>query len=205
MTIKRGIKWRFAAVALVGVFILGACASQPPVPPDRFYRLQAVLATEPLARPIFQGTLEVDRFTADGLTAGRPIVYVQAADPNQLLEYHYHFWTQPPTIMLRDEMVTFLRGVNIAERVVTPEMRLAPDLVMTSRIRKLEQVLGSPNRTAMEIEISIRRPNDGTLVFLKSYKHEAVQNATGVASAVDALNEAFNFILSDLLEDLRVL
>ncbi|MBO6946532.1 MAG: membrane integrity-associated transporter subunit PqiC [Rhodospirillales bacterium] len=193
-------------VAMIALALLVAgCAAQPPVPSDKFYRLQAVFAAEPSSSPKFPGNFEIERFTADGLTAGRPIVYMEASDPNQLQEYHYHFWTQPPTVMLRDELVTYLRHAKIAGSVVIPEMRLEPQYVMTGRIRKLEQVIGQPNRTRMEIEIALRQPSTGKLLFLKSYEHEATQNSPGVAAAVDSLNEALNIIYSDLLADLRAL
>ena len=89
------------AILMTGL-VLAGCAAQPPVPADKYYRLQAVFAASPLSAQKFPGNLEIDRFTADGLTAGRPIVYIDSSNTNQLLEYHYHFWTQPPTIMLRE-------------------------------------------------------------------------------------------------------
>lgn len=192
----------FASLLVAAIAMLAGCAAQPPVPTDKFYRLQAVFAAEALSQPKFPGNFVVERFTADGLTAGRPIVYVEANDPNQLLEYHYHFWTQPPTVMLRDELVTYLRQAKIAGSIVTPEMRLDPQYVMTGRIRKMEQLLGSPNRTRLELEISLRRPEDNKLLFFKSFTHEAVQTSPGVPAAVDSLNEALNIIYSDLLADL---
>lgn len=195
---------RGAVLLLLGVLVTG-CAAQPPVPSDKFYRLQAVFAAAPSSSVKFSGNFEIERFTADGLTAGRPIVYMESNDPNQLQEYHYHFWTQPPTVMLRDELVTYLRHAMIADSVVIPEMRLEPQYVMTGRIRKLEQVLGQPNRTRLELEIAVRQPSTGKLLFLKSYEHEATQNSPGVAAAVDSLNEALNIIYSDLLADLRAL
>lgn len=187
------------------VLILAGCATQAPVPSDKYYRLQAVFASTALPSPKFAGTFEIERFTADGLTAGRPIVYVEAGDPNQLREYNYHFWTQAPTIMLRDELVTYLRTAKIADSVVIPEMRLDPKYVMTGRIRTLEQVLGSTNGTRLELEVAIRRIKDGKLLFLKSYTQETAQSSPGVASAVDALNKSMNVIYSDLLQDLRTL
>ena len=173
------------------------------MPQDKFYRLQAVAAFQPLSSPVLPGVLEIERFTADGLTAGRPIVYVDAADPHQLREYHYHFWTQAPTIMLRDELVTYLRQAGIATNVVTPEMRLESDYALGGRIRLLEQVIGSKTGTAMELEISLRNPRDGQLLFLKSYRHEVEQSTVGVAAAVDSLNEALNIIYADILADLK--
>mgnify|MGYP002634895240 CR=1 FL=1 len=192
---------------LFGVFlalgVLAGCASQPPVPSDKYYRMQAVFAAAPLTAVKFPGTLEIERFTADGLTAGRPIVYIDSNNTNQLLEYHYHFWTQPPTIMLRDELVSYLRTAKMFSNVVIPEMRLNPDYVMTGRILKMEQVLGSPNRTRLEMEISLRRPENSKLVFLKTYVHETTQSSAAVPAAVTGLNEALNVIYSDLLADLQ--
>ncbi|MEX0695483.1 MAG: ABC-type transport auxiliary lipoprotein family protein [Rhodospirillales bacterium] len=191
--------WTIVVMGLV----LAGCAAQPPVPVDKYYRLQAVFAAAPLPAQKFPGNLEIDRFTADGLTAGRPIVYIDSANTNQLLEYHYHFWTQPPTIMLRDELVSYLRAAGISGNVVIPEMRLRTDYVMTGRILKLEQVLGAPNRARLELEISLRQPDSGKLLFLKTYVHETTQSSAGVSAAVTGLNEALNVIYSDLLADLK--
>lgn len=206
--INRWMSWSSKGVAksVVAVMLLvtlAACAAQAPVPQDKFYRLQAIAAFEPLSAPVFPGVLEIERFTADGLTAGRPIVYVDAADPNQLREYHYHFWTQAPTIMLRDELVTYLRKAGVATNVVTPEMRLEADYALNGRIRLLEQVIGSKTGTAMELEISLRNPRDGQLLFLKSYRHDVEQSTVGVPAAVDSLNEALNIIYADILTDLK--
>ena len=82
--------------------VLAACA-QPPLPQDHFYRLSVGAPGNPRAEPRFKGTLEVGRFVADGLTAGRPVVYSMADRPNELREYRYHFWTEPPPTMLRDQ------------------------------------------------------------------------------------------------------
>lgn len=205
-SIRGGAATLLRALCATWVLIaVAGCTSQPPVPQDRYYRLQAVLASAPVSSPVLLGTLEIERFAADGLTNGRPIVYVDADDPNQLLEYHYHFWTQSPSVMLRDELVTYLRAAKIATSVVTPEMRLGAKYIMTGRIRALEQRLGSTPSTVMEIEFAVRRPDDGTLMFLKSYRQETAQSSGGVAGAVDALNMSFNLILSDLLADLKAL
>lgn len=191
------------ALALVAVtFGLGGCASAPPAPEDHYYRLQATYAAgAAMANPL-SGTIEVDRFVADGLTSERGLVYSDAATPSQVHAYHYHFWIKPPTVMLRDEMVAFLREAKAAKAVVTPELRVDADYALTGKIEHLEQVRGKGvNRTLMEIELALREAGDGKLLFLKTYRQENAA-AEGVASAVDSLNTALSIVYADFLADL---
>lgn len=188
------------AASLIGG--LAACGSAPPVPEDRYYRLQAVYAGSPSAGKILSGTVEIDRFVADGLTSERPVVYSEAGKPNEVKAYHYHFWIKPPTVMLRDELVSFLREARVADAVVTPAMRVQADYVLTGKIKHLEQVTGAAARTLLEIELGLRRPSDGKLLFLKSYRQENASGGKGVGAAVDSLNTALSIIYADFLRDL---
>ena len=193
-----------AVISTLALVLLAACGSAAPVPEDQFYRLSAVMTVAPQSKTLFPGTLEIDRFVADGLTAGRPIVYSEAGKPFQVKEFHYHFWTQPPTVMLRDELVTYLRRAKVADIVVTPEMRVSPDYVLTGKIKHLEQITGEPSRTLLEVELSVRRPTGGKLLFLKTYRIEN-ESSGGVAAAVESLNTALSILYSDFVVDLMKL
>ncbi len=185
---------------LVAAF-LAACA-QPPVPEDHFYRLRVTPPERPLAEPPLDGILEVERLAADGLTAGRPIVYSQSGKPHELKEYHYHFWTEPPTVMLRDQLVVYLRAAGVATEVVTPELRVEPDYVLAGKIRRLERILGTPPRVVVEIELGLRRSDGGRLLHLETYHAEAEAGADTVAAAVEALNGALAGIYAKFAEDI---
>ncbi|NQW00600.1 MAG: membrane integrity-associated transporter subunit PqiC [Rhodospirillales bacterium] len=183
-----------------------ACGSAPPVPEDQYFRLQAVYAAEPMASPALPGTIEVDRFVADGLTSERPIVYSEAGKPNQVKAYHYQFWTQPPTVMLRDELVSFLRAAKISDSVVTPEMRVKADYALTGKIKHLEQVaMKSGYRTILEIELGLRNPGTGKLLFLDSYRLENDAGGASVAAAVESLNTALSIVYADFLSSISKL
>lgn len=187
---------------LIAMLGLAACGAAPPVPEDRYFRLQAVYAGDPLAAKRFPGTIEVDRFAADGLTSERAIVYSSADKPNEVSAYHYQFWIKPPTVMLRDELVTFLRAAHVSDSVVTPELRVKADYALTGKIKHLEQITGKQqSRTLLEIEFGLRRPSDGTLLFLKNYRLENSAGGPGVAAAVDSLNTALSIIYTDFLND----
>ena len=185
--------------AALGLAALAACG-QPELPTDHYYRLQAAQPS-PLARPVLKGTIEVNRFTADGLVAGRPIVYTEPDQPHQVKEYHYHFWTEPPTILLRDQLVAYLRAAKIADTVTTPEMRANADYVLTGRIIRLEKIEGAAPKGALEIELGVRS-GGGKIVFLDVYKLEVAADNNSVEAGVRALNQALDRTYAKFAADL---
>ena len=198
-------KLKFIAAAWLFALVgsgLAACSSVSPAPEDHYYRLQATYAgSGSMATPL-SGTIEIDRFVADGLTSERGLVYSNANAPSQVKAYHYHFWIKPPTVMLRDELVSFLREARAAKAVVTPELRVDAEYVLTGKIEHLEQVRGKSERTLMEIELALRAAKTGKLLFLKTYRQENAA-AQGVEAAVDSLNTALSIIYADFLADLE--
>ena len=185
---------------------LTACGSAPPVPEDQYYRLQAIYASEPLTTKPLAGTIEVDRFVADGLTSERAIVYSDIQKPNQVRAYHYDFWIKPPTVMLRDELVSFLRKSKISDAVVTPEMRVNAEYALTGKIKHLEQVkMESGYRTILEVELGLRHPNTGKLLFLDTYRLENDASGSSVGAAVKSLNTALSIIYSEFLTSISKL
>ena len=185
---------------------LTACGSAPPVPEDQYYRLQAIYASEPLTTKPLAGTIEVDRFVADGLTSERAIVYSDIQKPNQVRAYHYDFWIKPPTVMLRDELVSFLRKSKISDAVVTPEMRVNAEYALTGKIKHLEQVkMESGYRTILEVELGLRHPNTGKLLFLDTYRLENDARGSSVGAAVKSLNTALSIIYSEFLTSISKL
>jgi len=190
------------ALAIAGVLagLLNACGGAPVVPDDQFYRLQA--AEPPVGKKLFPGTMEVDRFVADGLTAGRPIVYSEAGKPYQVKEFHYHYWTQPPTVMLRDELVTYLRRAKISDTVVTPELRIPADYVLSGKIKRLEKIIGEQPKAVLEIELGLRKATGGKLIFLDTYRMETDSDGKGVGDAVASLNKSLSAIYAKFITDL---
>ena len=194
------------SLVLVSFGLLIGCGTAPPVPDDQYYRLQVVYASEPLVHKSLPGTIEVDRFVADGLTSQRAVVYSEIETPNQVRAYHYSFWIKPPTVMLRDELVSFLRASKISDEVVTPEMRVKSEYALTGKIKHLEQVImKSGYRTVIEIELGLRKPGTGKLLFLDTYRLENKADGSDVAAAVDSLNIALSNIYSEFLTSISKL
>ncbi|MBT3358639.1 MAG: ABC transporter [Rhodospirillales bacterium] len=183
------------------VMLLASCA-QPPVPQDHFYRLHVQMSGKALANPPLAGTLEVARLLADGLTAGRPIVYSEAARPLEANEYHYHFWTDSPTVMLRDELVSYLRQAGVAKTVITPEMRLEPDFILTGKIKRLEQVRGTPSKVVIALEIALRDRREDRLLLVKTYRTEGETAGADIAAAVSGINLGLGKIFAAFVADI---
>lgn len=196
-SVRRYLRSGGLAVALAWIVV--ACA-QPEMPTDRYYRLRA--APPAKTASLFKGTIEVDRFLADGLTAGRPIVYAEPGQLHRLQEYHYDFWTEPPTVMVRDEVVGYLRAAKIADAIVTPETRVNADYALTGKVKRLEKIAGPTPKGALEIEIGFRRMDGAKLILLETYSSEHRADDNSVEAAVRALNVALNEILERLVADL---
>jgi len=193
-------KTRRSVVGILAV-LLAACA-QPPVAQDTFYRLQVAPPAVALATPRLPGTLQVPRFAADGLMAGRPLVFSEAADPLKVEAYHYHFWIEPPGVMLRDELVGYLRAAGVARQVVTPELRLEPDFVLSARIRRIEQVRGAAPKVVVVLDVALNSRQEDRLLLLKTYRVETEAADNSVGAAVAALNGAMATVWAGIVTDI---
>ncbi len=191
----------WAAAMAMAVLVAAACA-QPPLPEDHFYRLVVAAPKGGATAPKLGGTLEVQRFDADGLTAGRSIVYSDSARPEELREYHYHFWVEPPPVMLRDQFVAYLRGAGIASAVVTPEVRVEPDFVLTAKLKRLEQIVGPASRAAVEVDVAVRRTADDRLMFQGSYGVQVDAKSRAVVDAVAAFTTALSQVYAKIIADM---
>ncbi len=180
---------------------LSACAV-PSVPQDRYYRVDI---TNPAAGSVLlPGVVETDRFSAVGLAAGRAIVYTTDEDALVLQEYNYDFWHEPPSIMLRDALIGFMRSANVATSIVTPEMRAEPDYLMSGRIQRLEVRRGSaPNMMTVELELAISDARNGAVLMVRSYRTDVPATDASVEAAVVAANQAVNDIYGRFLSDLK--
>lgn len=188
-------------LAFVLALVLMGCA-QPLLPEDHFYRVAVAEPDQRLQSALLNGTLEVQRFLADGLIAGRPIVYSDSSQPNALFEYHYHFWVQAPTLLLRDALVEYLRAAGVAKAVVTPELRVDPDFVLAGKIHRLERVVGAEPNTVVALELSLRETGTDRLLFLETYRLQVAPTDDSVAGAVSAINQALSRLFADFTADL---
>lgn len=186
--------------ALLGLGLLAACAAPPPVPQDKFYRLD-VLAAEP-GEPVLDGVIQVERFVASGSLSNRPLLYAEPGS-NAVSEYHYHFWLEAPPILLQSALVSYLRSAKVGTRVVTPEMRVTPDYMIMGRVMRLETVRGTEPTGAVAFELTLRREADDELVVLGEYRAEVPSGANGIQTDVAAIEQAVDQAFARFVADIR--
>jgi ABC-type uncharacterized transport system auxiliary subunit len=185
---------------LAGAALQLACAGGP-APRDHFYRIEAA-SPAPLAKPIFPGTVEVDRFRSDALTGSIRIVQRKTETASELEPYAYHQWADPPTLQLQTLLVAFLRAAQAAPLVVTPELRAHSDFAVSGRIARLEhQTGGGAPRAVVELELAVSRVSDRAVLLQKVYREEQPAAGASVAQAVDAAGAAVSAIFARFLAD----
>ena len=189
-----------ALVLLAPLLVLAGC-SQPKLPQENYYRL--VVSKPAGGEVVLDGSLMVESFIGNGLTSERALLYSTSEAPLKVQQYHYHYWIDPPPQMIQDQVVTYLRSSNYAAMVVTADMRLLPDYVLTGRIKRLERIVdGSRFKAVVELEIGLSKARDNSLIFLETYMAEE-SAGEGMASTVEAFNRGITKILKKFVADLN--
>jgi cholesterol transport system auxiliary component len=171
-------------------------------PPDHFYRLSAGAPAEPLARAALPGTVEVERFSAEGVVAERPLLFTRRSAPLEVHQQLYHYWTESPTVLLQRQLVDYLRAAGAGDTVVTPALGVRPDWVVQGRIERFEVMVGGERRTAVvEIELGLTRSPGGALVHVGTYRAERPVADDGAQAAVEALGHGVAEIYGRFLAD----
>lgn len=191
-------------VTILGLTVLAACAA-PPVPRDHFYRLDVTpqIGARPAADGPFGtgptlGIVSVDTFDAEGQLRERALLFSKSE--TEIQQQDYHFWADPPARMLQNALVDHLRASGAATAVVTPQMRVTPDLQVQARVKRLERRVDDATVLA-EIEIALTRPATQELVLIDTYRASQPARDTTVVAAVDAINVAVGDIFARFLVD----
>jgi ABC-type uncharacterized transport system auxiliary subunit len=147
--------------------------------------------------------LAVERFRGDGLIRGRAVLYSDAERPQELRQHAYHYWVEPPTDMLQEQLLAWLRAANVARRVVTPEMRLRPDYLVTGRLLRFERVLGSGAQGALvEVRLILKDVAGERVLWTETYRQDAEAPGDEVSEAVAAFNAALGELFARFVADI---
>ena len=193
------------AAALAAALSLAGCGGTADAPPqDSFYRLDVAA---PARRPqtLIDGTLVVKRFASDGTVGQRPLVYADAQSRHALHQYNYHFWADPPPRMFQELTVDMMRAANVADPVVTPDVRAPDDYELSGKIKLFEHLRGEQSSVIVSLEFHLYRLGDGQLLLVKEYTVERPAADASVTEATRAMNEALAEIYARLVADIAAL
>jgi ABC-type uncharacterized transport system auxiliary subunit len=185
------------SAGLALILLLAACAA-PPAPRETFFRLEAAAPAERFPRPPLPGVLEVGRVETEGVLADRAIAYQAAA--GALQRYHYELWADPPGQMLQETFVRTLRDAGAAGTVVTPDLRVPPDWIMRTRVRRFEQVPAA-HEVAVAMQVAILGARDSGVALLKDYAAQAPTENDRPDAVAAAMSQAMARILAELVAD----
>lgn len=186
-------------LAAASLLVLAACAG-PAAPPDSFYRIEVAAPTQRLPRPILPGVLEINRLASDGVAAERALAFSRT-EGGALAHYKYDFWSEPPGLLLQDRLAHYLAAAGIADKVVTPELRVLADWVLRGKVRRFEQIADRAE-VVVDLELAVVRARDGRLVLLETYTARVPAASARVEDAAQAMEKGVADIFARFLADL---
>ncbi len=188
---------------LPALMIVGCQAVNEAPPVDRFYRV-AVDQPPPAGQPILEGALMVGRLDADGLTRERPVIYSADDDVRSLAQHDYELWIEPPPRLLGAEMVRYLRSAEIADSVVTPDLRVRSDFEIIGTIQRFERQIGrSGPSVTVSLDLALIDRDTDQLRVIDDYSAEVTCSDSSMDAAVTAFNEAIAGVFAEFLADIR--
>lgn len=182
--------------------LVSACARQPPVPADHFYRLPAP-NVHALSRPLTKGVILVSPFQTDGLHNERAMIYTKDAHAITLRRYHYSYWLDAPPRLVQDYLVAYLRAAKAASLVVT-DSGVRSALTFSGRIVRLDQQLrGKSSRALIELELRVDGSRSARPLLLKDYRADVPASDGSMEALVLAFHKGLDQIFGRFLTDTR--
>lgn len=191
-------RWIIAAAMIA----LAAC-SPPTVPDFTYYRLPAPQRLPEVAKPSFRHPIVVDAFAADGLYADQALVYAEQPDAQQLRQYHYQLWTDPPTRILQRRLVLELRRSNIAPAVTDELPESDPAIRIRGIILRFDRVPRADGGFNAVVSLKLRADDvHGASLVDDYYRAEKPASGVDLKSTVDAFGAAIDIIFAKFHSDL---
>ncbi len=193
----------FSSTTFLLVFLIG-CASAPP-PKEVFYRFSADTAAKPVATAL-KGTARVERLKAEGILSERPILFSQAATPDKIEQYRYHLWSEPPSTLLTQLLLSHLQKSNIAEEVVDADLRTPVEYSVDGNIFRLERVINKGNDQAVvELRLRLLEFKSRKLLMQNRYLESVEIKGETLADVTQAMSLAVSKIYNRFSTDISAL
>ncbi len=181
---------------------LAAC-NVPTVPDFTYYRLPKPQSLEAARAPL-RDAIVVDAFGADGLYADQALVYAVDADGQQLRQYHYQLWTDPPTRVLQRRLIVMLREAGLS-REVTDELPASRAAIRIHGVLlRFDRVPKGDGSWSVSVSLKLRADApDGTPLVDEFYRDDEMVAGTDIKTSVDAYGVVLDRLFARFYADLR--
>jgi cholesterol transport system auxiliary component len=192
------------AIALLGAaFALGGCGNVPGVPDHTYFRMSTPQALPRSDKPLFVNPIVVGLFEANGLYADRALVYALDPQADELRQYHYQLWTDPPTRLLQRRLQIELRESGIAPLVIDALAASIGAVRISGEILRFERVptVEGGHMASVVLKLRANRP-DGSPQLEEIYHADVPAADNRLLSTANALFAAVDQIFAEFHADL---
>ncbi|HEX4872947.1 MAG TPA: ABC-type transport auxiliary lipoprotein family protein [Nevskiaceae bacterium] len=163
---------------LLLLILLAGCAGRPP-PAERFHTLEPAL---PAAQTDYELRLSVQPVEAYGVYAERALL-VRTAD-GALRQQPYELWSEPPALLIGEALQRLLRAALGDAQVHARATRSRPDLILRTRLRRLELVLAPDGPQAqLGLSVTLSEYDNEPLWVLEIDEQQRLSSTDAVAVA----------------------
>ncbi|MDZ4202387.1 MAG: hypothetical protein U1C96_09615 [Gallionella sp.] len=197
---RTSIKLSICFIALT----LSGCQSAPPVPTDKYYRLEAAQG-DASATAILHGAIYIAPLSADGPYAERAMLYSTPEQSRELQQYHYRHWNEPPAILLQEHMRASFEAMKLASRVTTIAMGDDIGHVLDARIVRFEKISGANPRAVVSLHLALKKTKPMKMIMERSYSEEVILGDDSQHTYVLACEAGLKKIYERFSRDLKAL
>ncbi|HEY6985316.1 MAG TPA: ABC-type transport auxiliary lipoprotein family protein [Rhodanobacteraceae bacterium] len=192
------VRW----IVVLAALSLAACGA-PTVPDFTYFRLPRPQPLEVAPAPLF-GDIVVDVFGADGLYADQALIYAVDPSAQQLRQYHYQLWTDPPTRVLQRRLILQLREAKIAGDVTDELPASHPAVRISGVILRFDRAPNGSGGFNATVALKLRADDDsGTPMLDDYYRAELPTASNDIKATVDAYGAALDQVFAEFYADLR--
>jgi len=197
--------YQFFAISLLVIYFCVGCLGSSTVPEDHYYLLPKEKTNiNRLDRPAID-SVAVSQVIAEGLYRERSILFIKAASPLELRQYHYRHWAKAPSYLLQDDIVELFRQANYAKDVVRHDPKSPATIIVKGRLLRFEQIIESTESSvnvAIEFEV-INNGSEQNEKWRKIYEIREKAEGESLHAIVEAFGRALSKIYSIFLSDLK--
>jgi len=191
-----------AVFALIATVALAAC-SAPTVPDFTYYRLPRPEPLEAAPKPLF-GDIVVDVFAADGLYGDQALIYATDPAAQELRQYHYQLWTDPPTRVLQRRMIEQLRKTNVAGEITDELPASRPAIRISGIILRFDRAPNETGGFTATVALKLRADDQAGVPMLDDYyRAEKPAADASMRATVEAYGAALDQVFGAFYADLR--